>query len=285
MDEIKVYLVTEEYREKAAGLMVPEVGELLRLGLPLTTIVATYGNTAAGVLSGSVSDGDFFIHSLYVHPDYRRKGMGRALMEKMFRFLKGRILSIRVEYTLQSVDHEGLRPFLLEMGFRELPFLLPVQCMTVIEDLHLTSGNMPEQGRLSNERGIFPFSQVSERSLRMATLRGKNEGHPLPRGGLLSPKIDQEVSYCVSSMEGIEAYIAVEKVDEDTIYVSAVWAEVIGGKSLSLMISSALAKARQKYKPDTQVFISARNERAMNVIEKLGGGLVNCSYRFEKKFY
>ncbi len=281
LENIKVYAVTDENKGHAAGLMVPEVGELLKLGFPLATFVAVYRDTAAAVLSGALDNFVFYIHSLYVHPDYRKKGMGSALIDRLFRFLRKKAVEIRVEYTLQNEDNETLRPFLLKSGFSEIPFVLPIQCMSSLEFMHLSKNGAAE--KMMHTKGIFPLSQVSERMLRTALQKSRDDGYVFPGNGGFSDRVDRDISSCVVLEKEIEAFVTVEKADEHMLYISSFWPGRIEKKQMLFMLSRSLETARKVCDPQTQVIIPARSERTMLILKQVGGELVNCTYRFVKE--
>ena len=81
---------------------------------------AIYEDASAGGLAVSEDGDDYLILSLYVAEDYRRKGIGRALIDELQRYAAGNgMRAIRSVYELNG-NTEEYKLFLENLGFTEI---------------------------------------------------------------------------------------------------------------------------------------------------------------------
>ena len=69
---MNIYTIRPEQADMASSLLLPEVTEAIKEGLPVTSLIATDNGRAVGALAGAIDDEGFHIVSLYVHPTFRR---------------------------------------------------------------------------------------------------------------------------------------------------------------------------------------------------------------------
>ena len=278
MSDINVIAVTGEQYENASVMMLPEVSDLLAKGMPMTVLAAVMDNVAVGVLAGmaDTETQSFLITSLYVHPDYRRKGAGRELVWKLEDILDeaDEHLIIKAEYTLQTPDNMTLRPFFTDMGFRQDRVNFPAYYVTDVEDIRI-SDNSNE----GNEH-IQSFDGAPDMLLKAAANRSIGDGLELPEGGLTAENIDRETSYCVLDREKINAFIAVENLDEELLRIPALWSELKNPKEMIKMIESSFKGLKEKYPPETKTAMLATNATAYKLIQYLFKGAEPVSYTF-----
>ena len=280
MSDINVIAVTEEQYENASVMMLPEVSDLLAKGMPMTVLAAVMDNVAVGVLAGMVDTEteSFVIASLYVHPDYRLEGAGRALIWKLEDILDeaDQHLVIKAEYTLQNEDNMSLKPFFTSMGFRQEQANFPAYYMTDIADI-IVSG---KAGEAKPNGDIYSFDSVPDTLLKAAANRSINEGLALPEGGLTSDNIDGETSYCVVDEDSVNAYLAVENVDEEMLRIPALWSSLQNPKDMINMIESSFKGLKGKYPPQMKTAMLATNATSYKLIQYLFKGAEPVTYSF-----
>ena len=278
MSEIQIVAVTEEQYGNAAVMMLPEVAELLSNGMPMTVLAAVTENIAVGVLAGMVDSEtrSFIISSLYVHPDYRRSGAGRELVWRLEDILDeaDEQLVIRAEYTLQDPDNLTLKPFFTEMGFRQEKVNFPAYYVTEVEDIRIN-----ESGDERDDQ-IHSFDSVPDMLLKAAANRSISDGLTLPEGGLTAENIDRETSYCVLDKEAVNAFMAVENMDEELLRIPALWSELKNPKEMIKMIESSLKTIKEKYPPEVKTAMLATNATSYKLIQYLFKGADPITYIF-----
>lgn len=100
-------------------LLLPETARALEQGEPLAALGLTEGRVALGAAAGYLTGRRFRVTSFYVAPDYRRRGGGRLLIEKLVRLCRHRADSLELRFTATEEEHNALPPFLESMGFLE----------------------------------------------------------------------------------------------------------------------------------------------------------------------
>lgn len=278
MSDIRVFSVTEDQADEAAELMLPEQAEALKKGLPITVLAAVADDKAAGVLAGAADNGVFEIESLFVHPDFRKLGMGKALVEKLSEHTDEMGLGLKAEYTLENEDNRTLRPFFEALDFIEDPVFFPSYFLAPLGELHINV-------RASSDmyKGVTSFLKTSNSLLEAATERSINSGFPLPAGGLLSDNVDPRLSFCSVSRDRISAYVTVEGMSRNLIRVSAVWSELNDPREMMVMLSGAMGEMKKRFPADSRVAMLALNPMSKKLIEHICGDLEQCSFRFIRK--
>ncbi|MCR4655139.1 MAG: GNAT family N-acetyltransferase [Lachnospiraceae bacterium] len=280
MGDIRICAITNDMAEKAYGLILPEILEALKEGHPVTAFAAVIDDIAVGALAGVTDGGVFDIASIYVLPEYRRRGVGSALVE----WLKGLLdfedegkVYIRAEYTMIDEDNETLYPFFLALDFTEDDVDLPMYYCSLLGDIN---SDDISQGSVQKDSKIISFAEAGKMLLKSASAEAVSGGFPLPEGGLVSEKLDMDSSFCVEEEEKIRAYIAVEPIDEGLIRVSALRSSLSDPRKLMAMLSCSVNAAKKKYPPQTKIAMLALNHETERIIWHIFDDPEACSYRF-----
>ncbi len=300
MENIRICAITNDIADKACGLIFPEVLEALKEGLYVTAFAAVIEDIAVGGLAGVTDGGVFDIASIYVLPEYRRRGVGRALIEWLEELLTDgddASVYIRAEYTMLDEDNKTLYPFFLALNFIEDDTGLPMYYTGLLGDLYLDDIPLNKEKRvseISDEEGgsdvaltqnrlkdkkVLSFTEAGKMLLRSATAEAASGGFPLPEGGLSSERLDADLSFCVAEEEKIRAYIAVEPIEKDLIKIPALWSSLSDPRMLMTMLSYAVNAVKEKYPPQTKIVMLALNRESERIIEYLFDDPEPCSYR------
>ncbi len=280
MDNVKIYLINTdipEQVEKTTGLLTPEAEAAVKKKLPVTLILAALDNKAAGALAGAIDKGIFVIESLYVAPEYRRQGVGTALINKLREILLEDDMMIRAEYTKQNEDDELLSVFLRRTGFKPERIILPMYYISNVGSLDI---NLRDKEKEKYREMVIPFSKVPDRIIRAASANASREHQPVPEGGLLSADIDRDSSFCVLINGTVKAYIVIEKMRNDMIEIPAIWSALSDPRVMMIMLQEAAAELKKKYDPDTRTAMIALNSMSDKIIKHLFPNAVPCSYSF-----
>ena len=274
MSEIKIYAISKDEAEKTAALLLPDAAEALSEGLPVTAFAAVEDDTAIGAVAGVINDGIFDITSLFVDPEHRRRGAGRALIRRLDELLADEDTGMMVRYTLQSADNESLLPFFSALGFRETPLSYPAFFMGQVADLKEESSVKDRE-----DKSIHSFDEVQDTVLRTASNKSFKEGLPLPEDGLLAGSVDREISFCVMKEGKIMAYVTAEDRGDDLLEISSLWSGLDNPVELLVMLQRLISAITAKYPPDTRIMMLATNETVYRLIDRLFYNVEPCSYR------
>lgn len=277
MKDIKIFSISGKQAEKAAPLLRPEVAEALKKGLPVTAFVAVDGERAVGAVAGIIDGEVFEISSLFIEKDFRRQGVGSALVKKLEELLDESDMMIRARYTVHNEDNETLNPFFKRQGFTENPLSYPKFYMGDLGDVKIDNRFAPKKSL-----GIFSFTEVQESLLRSFSNTALEEGYPVPEGGLVSKKVEKDLSFAVVKDNKIGAYATIEKVDEKMLEVTSLWSDLDDPMELLHMLSKLIHSLKESYGPDTRIAMLALNPKSLKLIDYLFNYVRPCSYRFVK---
>lgn len=93
-------------------------------------LVALVEETVAGLLIGTIDHSKGYVYRIAVHPDYRRQGLGRALVASMkSRFRHRNVLKVLIA---EDKHNEILRPFYESLGVKPVDFARPSQPLAIV---------------------------------------------------------------------------------------------------------------------------------------------------------
>ena len=106
------------YRLAFNGIQTPELIERVFRRSYATRIALWNGEVVGGVYAFSDGELDASIHGLGVHPDFRNRGIGRALMESLLtEFHDGMAILLTAEIAHQDIYRKfGFRPLKTAMA-------------------------------------------------------------------------------------------------------------------------------------------------------------------------
>ncbi len=281
MGEIKVFFIDPadpEAVSKVEGLVTPEVQAAIDNKLPVTVFLAAYERYAAGAVAGSIERGVFDIESIYVAPEYRRKGIGRALIERLRMALLSKDILIRAEYTLENREKEPLSVFFRRNGFQRDKIKIPCFYVSSLGEMRYEE----EENRIRNRQNepVLSFRDVPESVLKTASAYSQNEMYPIPKGGLLSEKVDKDLSFCALINGRVMAYIAVYKDEEGLIEIPALWSKAPDPKILMAMLKKTADACLVKYPPKERAAMMAINSISEKIIKHLFPKAEAVSYSY-----
>lgn len=233
-------------------LLPGEVVRAIEKGLPVTAYAAVEDGMAVGALSGAIDEEEFELISIYVHPDYRGRGAGTALLERLTELLEGEDIPIRAEYTEQHEDDALLEFFLTKRGFEPEEEKLPCWYVGSLADLN---------AEYRMEQGAAELKAVSEVPEEIAD-RAFN-------GGLSGKRLDRECSSCIVSGDTVTAYISVEPVREGLIKIPMLYSSHPDPRAMMSMVTRTAGKLKEKYPPETEIAMLVTAEASQKLIKKV----------------
>ncbi len=101
-------------------LVVPDAVNGIKNDDGTTGFVIYTDKVYVAALTGKfISEHDFSITSIYVKPEYRRKGVGAFMMKTLYDILEDYNAQISVEFALSGNGGDGLSEFFIKEGFSE----------------------------------------------------------------------------------------------------------------------------------------------------------------------
>lgn len=234
-----------------------------------------------GALVGLFTDEkEYEILSLYVLPEYRRRGVGTKLLAALKDVLKDEDTDVSISFANISPDEEALTRFLENEGFEEYR-------STTGHIFSVTVGDLLKTTILSAKaKANYPSLSDLPGKMISALEELKSEGFiPKPLGGFASERIDREASTAVFKGEEPVAYAVVEKENDKLLSFSSLYVrEGENPATLTRLLYCGLTRLKDKYSEDTVILLPTVNEEAEKLIEGLFEGItkvedVSVTYR------
>ena len=277
---MRIIPIRQENAESLSPLLPMEVATALKSGAPVTAFAAVEEDLAVGAISGVIDGESFELISVYVHPDYRRKGVGGAMLQRLFKLLEGERIPVRFEYSMQDLDDEDgatLSSFLHGQGFYEEDEKLPAWYIGQLGSLSIKDPHLN-----NDEVKILPFGEVPKEALIAASEAGRSKHAPVPEGGLISGGIDPRISSCVVVNGQVKAYIAAEGISDDFVRIPALYSEYHDPRAMMAMIARTAEVLNDSYKPNSRIAMLVANQVSEKLVRQLFKNPVNCTKRFIK---
>lgn len=270
MDVTSIY---DDNLQYFRDLMLPNVYQALERGMPVSAVGLVDEETACGAVAGYIDGNAFQVASLFVAPQFRRKGGATLLLDTMKKLLLdiNGVYTMRIEYTISRDDHLTLRPFLDKYGFLEETEDTGIYGVT-LEQVKKTPFFAQSDAHQANK--ATPFSQIPpiyikmlDRSISSTGIRPY--GDPLDRANY-----DAEISMGAVSNNKIEAFVLFDHSFDGKLTLAYAYSEaggVSGPATLISLLRSAFSVAVRKYPPDTQIIINAANPTSAALLKKITG--------------
>ena len=249
--------------------LLPETVEAIAMGEPVPAFGLTEKKgkktLATGALAGHTEEDLFRIDSLYVAPDYRRKGGASLLMNALFDLLSGVAVSgIEFSYTRTTPEQESLDPFLYGQGFSRKRVAGDGIYMTTMKETY----DAPRLGRETFPKQVIRFAEADDYTLRRVSKDAQVAEAPLPAGGLFAETVDRDVSVLLREQEET-AYLALEQLDDRALAITAAYHS--GGSPMMFLtlLQAALMLCREKYAPENVLFIPVVSRASEGIVKKL----------------
>ena len=211
-----------------------------------------------------ISEHDFSITSIYVKPEYRRKGVGAFMMKTLYDILEDYNAQISVEFALSGNGGDGLSEFFIKEGFSE--YYNEDSSVYALDVASLMRAKIPAAKKTDN---VVPFSKIPEKVFR-GFKPDESEFVPLPRGGFGAPSIERSLSMGLVEDETLKAYAIVEKYDDSSLGLNCVYVKPASSERVFVnLVSKMIEEVQKYYDTDTCVYIPAVNERIRSALEKV----------------
>ena len=257
------------------SLLLPETADALAAGEPLTALALTENGVALGAAAGYLEGGRFLVSSLYVSPDHRRRGGGRLLVDTLSQLAVPYAGGMEFRFTSTREEHETLPPFLAAMGFLEE--------RDDGENIFLTTlGAAADTPFFSGAGKSFgtPLSELNPGVLSLLEKAALISDAPMPEGGVTAAGVDREVS--VASFEGSEpkAFVLLDHSFPGALTLAAVWSASPNPAVLPALLLSAMARALEKYPPETPLAAQAIGSSSAKLVRTLMAGSKPISHTY-----
>jgi len=278
-----VTAINSENLQYFENLLLPGVFNVLKNGEPVSALGLVEGNVACGAAAGYIENSTFQIASLFVAPDYRRKGGATLLLDTLKRTLLefDGIYYMRTDFTISREDHLTLKPFFEKSGFVEEEDELAIYGMTLGQ-----VANVPffKNSREHTSQRVTPFSNIPPIYIKMLDRSISSTGLRPFETPLDKADIDMDLSMGLVKDNEIRDFILFDHSFDGRLTLVYAYSDHSGSEGLTVLISllrSAFGAAVKKYPPDTRIIVNAATSISAALINRIVGpeaGLQRLSY-------
>jgi GNAT superfamily N-acetyltransferase len=250
------------------NFLTPGVRELTESGFPAVRLglIAEYDDAAAGALAGVVRNGCFEILSLYVLPEYRRRGGATLLLDELLDVLtRSDIVRVTVDYSVSRGEHRALWAFLEDYGFAQET---PEGCI-----YGTTLGQIAQADYFRGVSDIgtaVPFAKLPEILIKTLDRKMRAEGDPLLDRPLEEAEFDRDVSAAVVSGGNITSFAILDRSYDGNLTLAAARADAAHPSSFGTVLRAAFCFGQEKYPPETPVILHVAAPEASSLLRRLG---------------
>lgn len=119
MPEFKTFFVDKKNIDVVKGVFPEETVNAILEDMPVTALIAISDEMAVGFLAGVWDEYTFMLDYLFVPPEHRRQGIGKAMLRSLCSELEKKVKDVRIccEYTGLDEERETLAGFFEAEGF------------------------------------------------------------------------------------------------------------------------------------------------------------------------
>lgn len=246
------------------SLLLPDVRAGLERGEPITALGLTDADRACGAAAAWLrEEGVMEICSLYVAPDYRRRGGGRLLLDTLYRLGQGRCQALAIRYTCTQPDHETLSPFLSAVGF------VPERGSSDLYQIGVGElARAPFFLRTpAGEGSAKSFAQVPPDSLAAAYKKAAAQGENYLDCPLTHPSVDAQVSVALMEGDTVRSFAVFTPTGPGRVRLA--WVKSGQPQDLPLLLHTAFVRLREQYPPETVLTIQTVTDASQELVANL----------------
>ncbi len=298
-DRFSLYAIDGADAADFSFLLTPEAVQALQEERQTGALVLKYSSASnakhIGAIAGRLTgDGEFEILSLYVLPEFRRKGAATRLLsnlESSFRDMAEEaqdeqgislpdFVPEMIRFVRLTPEEEALAAFLDASGFSS--FDIPE---TALFSLPLSMAKTGKLGQLlaKKKKGnpdIKAFSEIPSYVLKSFSERNIRGFVPLPDGGLVGKQVDKDLSFALIKEEQILGFAIVEhlkrskeKPDYKTLVLSCAYLDKKAPPAALVgLLSRCLAAGCKRFalrEETVRILIPAVTEGSRKLVELL----------------
>lgn len=276
---MEIGYINSEQMQYFSNLLLPQTVEAMENGEPMVALGIVKDSIACGALAGYLTEGKFYIHSLYVAPGYRRQGGGRMLIEQIIKLLEDEVLvnGVEIHYTVTEEEHKTITPFLQAMMFEKIEDE-GQNIYTFTLQQAATSALVTKEGKQASN--VLPFVQISDSMLRTAQKEASVHDVPLPELSLDSPQLERELSHAIVKDGKVKAFVVFDHSCCGLPTLCCAWSGDVGPSAMIILLRAAFKRATQIYGMETRMAVQAVTSEAVALVQNLVPDALPISYSY-----
>lgn len=271
--------ISSEQMQYFKNLLLPQTVEAMENGEPITALGIVKDSIACGAVAGFITEGKFYIDSLYVAPGYRRQGGGRMLLEAVTNLLEDEdmVSGVEIRYTVTEGEHKTIAPFLETMKFvKEEDEGQNIYTFTL--EQAATAALIGKEGKQA--ANVLSFSKISDSMLHAAQKEVFIKDVPLPQLSLDSPELERELSHAIVKDGKVKAFVAFDYSCCGCITLCCAWSGDMGPSAMVILLRAAFARAKELYGMEVRMAVQAVSPEAVALLQNLVPKAIPVSYSY-----
>ena len=245
------------------SLLLPGAAAAAERGDPVTILGAEEAGVACGAAAAWLRGPVLEVSSLYVSPDYRRRGAGRALTEALLELGRGRAEDLELSYTATLPDHDTLPPFLTALGFQQDGG----EETTYRVSLEELARAPFFAGVRTAPAGVWAFSDLPRGALSEAYRAALVQDENYLPGPLTGPEVDAGLSTAIVEGGQIRSFLAFTAPRPGRVDLA--WAKSGRASDLPLLLRASYLRLRESCPPHTLLGIQAVEPAAAALVRTI----------------
>ena len=263
--EMEVYALHKSNIDSFEHLVDPSAVEVIKWDEAHGFCVKTDGVHVGALVGRFTDEKDYEILSLFVLPEYRKRGVGELLLETLWEVLDNLEANVKISFLCLSDDESELADFLEKNGFEEYRNMNSHVFAVTIEELKKT--------KLFADKVSVHFPNFNDLTKAQLTALDNLTGAgfvPKPDGGFTSKQIEKEMSAAFFKRGKPVAYAVIERENDDLLILSSLYvSEKEPPATLMKLLRSVLEALDEKYTEDTVLLLPTVNEDSERLFSDL----------------
>ncbi len=262
-------MITKETAPAFESLVLPSIYALFQKGSPVTAVGLTEEDRPIGAAMGYIDrDGVFKLLSLYVLPQYRRRGGGTLLIQTLRALTETMDLLVIFSYLDGSPGSEYYGPFLRSLELSEADYF---------ERLYLVSvGALCASDLFPKEHGspyTYPFADITSDKKNRYLQQAQKITNNMSGVELDIKKVNSKMSFAWIRKEELKGYILVGRSKINNENLTVLLSDQADIKITADLLIAFVNSCRGQLSPWTMVEIPLPDNRLDGVFEQIDGAL------------
>ncbi|MCR4892785.1 MAG: GNAT family N-acetyltransferase [Lachnospiraceae bacterium] len=266
---MKTGMITKETAPAFKSLILPSIYELFQKGFPVTAVGLIEEDRPAGAVMGYIDrDGVFKLLSLYVLPQYRRRGGGTLLIQTLRALTETMDLLVLFSYLDGSLGAEYYGAFFRSLGLAEADHF---------EKLYLVSvGTLCASDLFPKEHSspyIYPLANVPDDKKNHYLQQANKITNNMDDVELDIKKVNSKMSFAWIRNEELKGYILIGRSKNNNENLTVLLSDQPDIKITADLLIAFVNKCRDQLSPWTMVEIPLPDNRLDGVFKQIDGAL------------
>ncbi|MCR4642697.1 MAG: GNAT family N-acetyltransferase [Lachnospiraceae bacterium] len=280
---MNITLIDDNNKEAFQPVLLKEVYPFINSEGEIFAIGLTESGTAIGALAGVMKNDRFQVLSLFVAPDYRRKGGGHLLVNEALKLIEEDADALEFSFAMTDPDKAALISFLEAEDFRNETiedrniYIIPLS-----DAKRAVSRWKDAMSARSLKIVLKHFSECNEHEIYDAEKQAKIQAAPMPKGGFSSEEIDADLSCLIMEKDELKAFCAVDYSVLEMPTIASLWVKSVNPLITGNILADVIKNLCEDFPPEAEFAVPVINDNSFRLVKKSFPNARGISYHFSK---